>query len=63
MLEFHETEKHYVVTEKIYGFQDTTIMDIKYSKDLTTKQVNFDPVEKTSQACRDWFESIIVSVS
>jgi len=56
MLRFEETKQHYKISEYTHTFYNTRKMQVTYSKDLRTKQVNKDPVQLTTKEDRDWFE-------
>ena len=55
MLNFKETSKHYEIVETIHSFHNTETKTVKYSKDLSTCQVNTDPVRDTTSSQRDRF--------
>ena len=46
------------ITETTMSFNDAKITVVVYSADLMEVQINDDPVRKTDQASRDWFEKV-----
>jgi hypothetical protein len=55
MLQFYKNSTHYFVLETRHGFFDTEYMILSYTKDLEESQIDRNPVNKTSQAAKDWF--------
>ena len=56
MLQFIETEKHYIIKETLLSFIDTKTTMIYYSKDLMHKNCDAEPIRETTEQDRNWFK-------
>jgi len=55
MLDFIETEDHFIIKESILSFYGTQVKLVIYTKDLQTKKINSEPWQETSKSDVDWF--------
>ena len=55
MLKYSENDTHYIVTQITMSFSKDTTMIVKYDKELTTVQVDNDPVRPLEQHKKDYF--------